>query len=52
MIQINYNKKVILRERKRHTARRIASIRSAALSPRGEGVPHLVLLGRGTAIQS
>ena len=32
-------KKVLLRERKRHTARRVASARYAALS-RGGGVPY------------
>ena len=31
----NINKKVLQPERKRHTARRIASTRCAALSPRG-----------------
>ena len=38
------HKKVILRERKRHTARHIASARYAALSPDrgGGGVPHPV----------
>ena len=57
MGKTNNNKKVLLRERKRHTARRIASVRYAALSgggvvphPRsggtpfqvwGEGIPHL-----------
>ena len=35
----NGNKKVLLRERKRHTARRVASTHSAVLS-RGGGVPH------------
>ena len=34
----NYNKKVFLRERKRHTACRVASARYAALSP--DRVPH------------
>ena len=33
-------KKVLLRERKRHTARRVASARYAALC-NGGGVPHL-----------
>ena len=32
-----YNKKVLLRERKRHAARRVVSARNAALSPDGEG---------------
>ena len=39
-------KKVLLRERKMHTARRVASARYAALFP-DKGVPHPVL-GRGT----
>ena len=48
------NKKVLLRERKRHTARRVASTRSTGLRPGDgqppsssgqEGSPHLVLLG-------
>ena len=42
------NKKVLLRERKRHTARRLASARYAALSVswrRGRGVAHSVLDG-------
>ena len=34
------NKKVLLRERKRHTARRVASARYT-----GEGVPHPVMVG-------
>ena len=35
------NKKVLLRERKRHTAHRVASARYATLSPDGGGgVPH------------
>ena len=37
------NKKVLLRKRKRHTARRVASARYAALSNGGGGVPHPVL---------
>ena len=39
-----FNKKVLLRERKRHTARRVASARYADLSPDegGGGVPHPV----------
>ena len=54
------NKKV-LRERKRHTARRVASARSAALSPDGRwgnpssldrGVPPSSLDVGGTPIQS
>ena len=44
------NKKVLLCERQRHTARRVASTRYAALSPNG-GVPHPVLNG-GVPIQS
>ena len=40
----NTNKKVLLRERKRHTVRRVASARYAALSPDGGwGVPRPVL---------
>ena len=41
------NKKVLLRERKRHTARRVASARYAALSNGwvGGGVPHPVMGG-------
>ena len=35
------NKKVLLRERKRHTARRIASTRCDAMFPCGGGVPTL-----------
>ena len=52
----NY-KKVLLRERKRHTARRVASTRYAALSgggtqgtppsTPGQGVPHQDLVGEG-----
>ena len=47
------NKKVLLRERKRYTARRLASARSATLSPDeggwGAGVyPYPLLMGRGT----
>ena len=46
--KIPHNKKVLLRERKRHIARRVASTRYAALSPDGGGgYPHLVL-HRGT----
>ena len=47
------NKKVLLRERKRYTARRIASTCSAVpiggctLSCPGQGVPHPVLPGGG-----
>ena len=47
------NKKVLLRERKRHTARRIASTRCAALSNPdllGGGVPHPRSRGRGTPV--
>ena len=36
-IKIHYNKSVLLRERKRHTARRVASAPSVALSPDGGG---------------
>ena len=39
------NKKVLLREHKRHTVRRIASARYAALSNVGGGVPPPVLAG-------
>ena len=38
------NKKVLLRERKRHTARHVASARYAAVS-NGWGVPHPDLIG-------
>ena len=43
------NKKVLLRERKRHTADRLASTRYADLSPDGGrvGVPHPVQDGGG-----
>ena len=41
------NKKVLLRERKRHTARRVASACYAALSNGWEGVPHPVLVVGG-----
>ena len=50
----NQNKcqiKKVLQERKRHTARRVASARSAALSPGwggGGGYPHLCLMAGGT----
>ena len=46
-----FPKKVLLCERKRHTARRVASARYAALTPDwgGGGVPHL-FLGRGGTI--
>ena len=46
----NINKKVLLREHKRHTARHVASARYAALSAYREGegvVPHPVLDGGG-----
>ena len=43
--QMKENKKVLLRERKRHNARRVASARYAALSNGGGGVPHPVLGG-------
>ena len=55
------NKKVLLHERKRHTARCVASALSAALSPEGErgtpiqsqrGVPPSSPDGAGTPIQS
>ena len=54
IIQFTY-KKVLLRERKRLTARRVASARYAALSPDmggGGSVPHPVMDGRGYPIQS
>ena len=44
-------KKVLLRERKRYTARRIASACYAALSPDQGGYPNQ-LMGRGYSIQS
>ena len=57
-----YNKKVLLRERKRHTARHAASARYAGWGgvPHGGWVPHKVMLGdtpsshggRGVPIQS
>ena len=57
-IFLNLNKKVLLRERKRHTASRVPSARYADLSPDREGgtpsspltrqVPHLVLDWGGT----
>ena len=48
IVEINKNYKVLLRERKRHTARRVASTRYAALSNPdlvGGGVPHPDLVG-------
>ena len=45
-----FDKKVLLRERKRHTSRRVACARHAALSPNGgggRGVPHPVWDGKG-----
>ena len=42
-----WNKKVLLREHKRHTARRVASAHSAAVSWPGGGYPHPVLIGGG-----
>ena len=39
------NKEVLLRERKRHTARRVASTPSAGLPPKGAGYPNPVLTG-------
>ena len=53
MIRIAFairNKKVLLRERKRHTARRIASARFADLSPDGGGVPPSSLGWVGTGV--
>ena len=44
-IKIILNKKILLRERKRHTARRVASARYAALFNGGGGLPHPVLDG-------
>ena len=57
MINLLSNKKVLLCERKRHTARRVASARYAAPSPNGGrgGVPHPVPdggRGEGYPIQS
>ena len=46
------NNKVLLRERKRHTGRRVASGCYADLSPDGGGVPHPVLDSGGCPIQS
>ena len=60
-MKLDTNKKVLLRERKRHTSRRVASARYGDLSPDGGGgVPHPVLDGGrypilltgGTPIQS
>ena len=43
ILTIYTNNKVLLRERKRHTACRVASARSAALSPdEGGGTPRVV----------
>ena len=39
MTEISHNKKVLLREHKRHTARRVASARYAVLSNGGGGTP-------------
>ena len=39
IVKLFTNKIVLLPEWKRHPARRVASSRSAALSPDGEGVP-------------
>ena len=55
LITLFTKKKVLLHERKRYTARRIASTRSAALSPDGRGYSHPVpmgVVGGGTPIQS
>ena len=44
---LNYNKKVLLRDLKRHTTRRVASARSAGLPSEGEwGTPALSWPGR------
>ena len=59
-VNFRVKKKEFLRERKRHTARCVASARSAALSPNGEGgtPPPVLMEGitsspkRGTPIQS
>ena len=56
IVQAIMNKKVLLRERKRHTARRVASTLYAALSngrgvtpsSPGQGVPHPVMVVGGT----
>ena len=46
LIETNVNKKVLLRERKRHTARRVASDRYSTLSPdEGGGYPIQAWLG-------
>ena len=44
--KMNSDKKVLLCERKRHTARRAASVRCADLSLLGGGGGYLPLLGR------
>ena len=41
MTDVIFNKKVLLRERKRHTTRRVASARYAALCKWGGGVPRV-----------
>ena len=46
-----FNKKVLLRERKRYIVRHVASVCSAALSPDG-GVPYPVLMGEGAGMCS
>ena len=48
-VKLRDNKKVLLRERKRHTARRVASARYAGVG--GGEVPHPVMVG-GYPIQS
>ena len=45
LVHYNINKKVLLREHKRHTICRVASARYAALSNGGGGLPHPVLAG-------
>ena len=40
-VKINKHEKVLLRKRERHIARRVASARCAALSPRGGVIPTL-----------
>ena len=45
--KLHENKKVLLRERKRHTTRRVASVGEYLHSPNGR-YPHPVLTGQGT----
>ena len=48
MFHNKINKKILLRERKRHTAHRVLSTPSAVLSRRGRGIPHHWTGGGGT----